>query len=96
MIEYLHDVIKASSGDTETITAKITNEAGVIVTDSCSFCIYDDKKKLLEVSGKLIENIWNFTLDEKDTADFNGRYWYAICDCDGNAMNFKRPIYFEL
>lgn len=94
MIEYLYNVIRATSGDTVTIAAKVTTEAGAIVTDTCSLCIYDNDKKILETNGELINNVWNFTLDGEATAALAGRYWYKVCDCHHNSLNFMQPIYF--
>ena len=94
MIEYLHDTIRAAAGDSITITAKITNEAGVIVTDTCSLCLYDGNTKIYEVEGILEENIHSFTIAADITAALTGRYWYKVCDSQHNSLDFMQPIYF--
>lgn len=94
MIEYLYDSIRAMSGDSITITAKITDEAGAVISDTCSLCLYDGDSKLLEVEGSLEEGIWNFTIKGEATAALVGRYWYKVCDNEHNSLDFAQPIYF--
>lgn len=94
MIEYLYNAIRATAGDTVTITAKITDTFGGIVQDSCSLCIYDDEAKIIEAAGELDGELWNFTIEAAATAALKGRYWYKVCDCNHNSINFMQPIYF--
>jgi hypothetical protein len=94
MIEYLHDTIRASAGDTIAISAKITDSAGAIIQDTCTLCLYDGNNKLLDIEGVLEENIWTFTINADITTALAGRYWYKVCDCNHNSLDFAQPIYF--
>lgn len=94
MIEYLHSTIRATAGDSITITAKITDSAGAVIQETCSLCLYDGNTKLLEVAGTLDNTIWNFTIDGETTAALAGRYWYKVCDSNHNSLDFAQPIYF--
>lgn len=94
MIEYLHSTIRATAGDSVTITAKITDSAGAAIQEICSLCLYDGNTKLLEVEGILEENIHNFTIAADVTAALTGRYWYKVYDSKHNSLDFAQPIYF--
>lgn len=94
MIEYLHDTIRAAAGDAIAISAKITDSAGAIIQDTCTLCLYDGNNKLLDIEGTLEENIWTFTINADTTAALAGRYWYKVCDCNHNSLDFAQPIYF--
>lgn len=94
MVEYLYNTIRAAAGDSVTITAKVTDTAGAIVVDGCSLCLYDGNTKLLDVAGTLDGTVWNFTIDGEATAALAGRYWYKVCDCNHNSLDFAQPIYF--
>ncbi len=94
MIEYLYSTIRAGAGDAVTISAKITDDAGAVVTDSCTMCLYDGSEKVLDVEGTLNNDSWDFFIDGNITAALAGRYWYKICDCNHNGLDFMQPIYF--
>jgi hypothetical protein len=100
LIEYLYDTIRATAGETITLTAMVTDNDGVCVEDPCSIMIHDDNELLFMVDGTLFgdevleEKVWLFTIPSELTQDLNGRYWYCVC-CGETRLCFKHPIYFK-
>ena len=100
MIEYLYDTIRASAGETITLSARVTDNDGNCVEDQCGLMIHDDNKMLFMVDGTLFEDdaleekLWLFTIPSDKTAGLNGRYWYCVC-CGETRLCFKHPIYFK-
>lgn len=100
MIEYLYDTIRASAGDTITLTARVTDNDGNCVEEPCHIMIFDNDNMLFKVDGTLLsidaleEKLWLFTIPSNKTAGLNGRYWYCVC-CGETKLCFKHPIYFK-
>lgn len=94
MIEYLYDVIRASSGQPIGITAKLTKEDKTPITTPCFLTFYGkDKEKLTSVEGNhLGEGVWQFELAAEVTEGLEGRHWYCIGN-DGVSLCFKKPLY---
>ena len=92
MIEYLYNAIRASAGTEVTISAKITDDNDIPITDECVLLVHENDKHI-EVEGVYIENTWFFTIPAEVTAEMNGRYWYCFKHGDVQ-LSFKQPIYF--
>ena len=97
MIEYLYNCIRATAGQNITVDAKITDDSGEALTQSCGFMLHDkndDKTMLARVDGEYLseEEMWRFTVPAEVTKGLKGRYWYCICHEDQNVC-FKQPIY---
>lgn len=93
MIEYLYNAIRATAAEDIAIVAKITNEAGEVITSGCHLNLYDNEKLLTTVEGTLVGDIWEFTIPAAATDNITGRYWYCLCDETHKKLNFKQPIY---
>ena len=96
MIEYLYDVIRASSGQPVGITAKLTKEDGAPIETACEFHLFDsDDKMLASAPGMYLgEGTWQFELAAEVTEGLKGRYWYCIGN-DGVSLCFKKPLYLK-
>ena len=96
MIEYIYNAIRATAGEDIPITAKITDDAGAVV-EGCMLSLFDKDSttKLVTVAGTTTAGLTEFNIAGADTAGLCGRYWYCICNCDGESLNFKLPIYFK-
>lgn len=94
MVEYLYNAIRATSGDNITLAAKITDDAGEAVVDSCSLILYDNEKEIATVNGVFDFDIWEFNLPTSITSGLKGRYWYSVKDNDNKQIECKQPIYF--
>lgn len=93
MIEYLYDAIKATAGEKISITAEITDEAGVPVSQGCHIDLYDDNGMIATVGGTYVDGLWEFTIPAETTTNLTGRYWYCVCNENHIKLNFKQPIY---
>lgn len=96
MIEYLHDIIRASYGDEINIAAIIKDARGAYITDPCYMMLYDNDNILINIGGVFSDNVWNFTIPSAITSGLkrSHRYYYCVCDKDHNDLCFKQPIYF--
>lgn len=95
MIEYLYDAIRATAGQNIAVDAKITNDLGELLTESCSFMLHDNNKDMIiNVDGEYLEEegIWRFVVPAYATKGLKGRYWYCIQHIDQNVC-FHQPIY---
>jgi hypothetical protein len=92
MIEYLYDAVRATAGEDFTITAKLTDDDGNIITDVCHVMIHEDDNVIYTAPGSLIEDIWYFTIPGEITKGRKGRYFYCICHHE-TSMCFKQPLY---
>lgn len=94
MVEYLHDLIRASAGEDLYILARATDAYGEPIA-GCSFSVFKDKEKLFTVAGKAAEdNIWQFYIPAKTTDGLYGKYQYCICDDLDSSLCFKEAIHF--
>ena len=95
MIEYLYDAIRATSGDDIVICACIRDEDGNLYGEGSQLCLYDEQHNMITmIKGEFNEeNEYQYTIPAETTKDRYGRYWYAICDLEHNALSFKQPIY---
>lgn len=95
MIEYIYDAIRARAGEDITITAKLTDNEGNIIRDTCYLRLSDnDKNFIAKVKGVIVEDVVNFTIPADATANLIGRYWYCIGDED-TSYCFRQPIYLK-
>lgn len=96
MIEYLHDAIRAVAGQEIAVSAVITDDLDIPVTENCSLYLYDDNKELFVATGIYFEadGSWTFNIPANATAGLKGRYWYTI-QHNGNNLCFKKPIYLS-
>ncbi len=88
MIEYIYDIIMATSG--EQVAAKITDDAGAVVREQCYFHLFQEGEMKVEVSGLLVDDVWYFAIP--DIAP--GRYDYCFGTAD-KALCFKKPFYLK-
>lgn len=97
MIEYLYDLIRATSGSTATIKSVITEEDGSFITEDCKLVLHDKDRDTMieEVAGTYDAdtNEWTFIISAATTKELKGRYWYCIKH-SGTNICFKTPIYF--
>jgi hypothetical protein len=91
-IEYLYDAIRATASEEINISAVITDDEGLNITDNCYLALYDDETELIKVYGAFDGAEWTFTIPADVTEGLSGRYWYAIGRNNTN-MCFKTPIY---
>jgi hypothetical protein len=93
MIEYIYDIIRATSGEDITISARITDEAGTPITSGCGLRIFDkDESFITRIEGTCVGEMWSFTVPGELTENMKGKYWYCMCQ-DGKALSFKEPLY---
>lgn len=93
MTEYLYNAIRATSGQTIGISAKITKEDNTAIEEECSLMIHSDDEMILKVDGEYLgEALWQFEVPAEATKGLTGRYWYCICNKDTN-LCFKEPLY---
>lgn len=95
MIEYIDDMIKATSGEDICLFAKAVDAYGECLK-GCFFCLFDnDENKLFMIEGNLNEDsIFEFYIPAAMTGDKKGKFWYSVCDQDDISLCFKSPIYF--
>lgn len=94
MIEYLYDAVRTSDGEDMTITAKITENDGTVITDGCALRIFDEGGALIEeVGGTYYTDAekWEFKFELPYNSARN-RYFYTISH-NGIDLAFKAPIY---
>lgn len=98
MIEYLYNLIMATSGSTAAIAATITDENGSLITSECSLVLHDKDRDAMieEVTGTYDADTeeWTFVISAATTKELKGRYWYCIKH-SGTNICFKQPIYFK-
>lgn len=94
MVEYLFNAVRAVAGQDITIAARITDDSGTPITDSCGLMFHGDNDLITMVSGVYYtdEQLWQFTIAAEVTEGLQGRYWYCFCE-NGNNLCFKQPIY---
>lgn len=92
MIEFLYNAIRATAGENIVIAAKITDEDGANITESCHVMLYDDLILLATVDGTFDGDEWEFVIPADVTSGRIGRYWYCIC-ANNNSLCFKQPLY---
>ena len=94
MIEYLYDAIRAVAGQDFTVTAKIVDDEGNVVTDGCKFMFYPDNDTIVAIEGTYYTDIqsWQFNIPANVTKGLTGRYFYCI-QRDGKNLCFKTPLY---
>jgi hypothetical protein len=93
MVEYLYDAIKAVAGQEIGISARITDDDGV-VAENCRLVLHSDTSDIGSVEGLYLpeDELWAFVIPAEMTNGLKGRYWYCIQHEDIN-MCFKQPIY---
>lgn len=94
MIEYLHNAIRATTGEDISIAAVITNEDGTAIADSFHLGLYDGEEKIGEFEGFDNGEAYEFTIPADFSNNLRGRYFYCICDDEHKSYCFKQPIYF--
>lgn len=95
MIEYLHNAIRATSGEDIEIMADITTKTGEPITEGCHLMLYDKDKEALVVTidGEYLEGTeWLFNIPAEITKGLYGRYWYCVCHHE-DKLCFKEPVY---
>lgn len=92
MIEYLYDAVRASAGQSITVSARITDDEGALIDYGCELKFYDKEKMLTSVEGILEDEVWNFIIPAEATKNLNGRHFYSICHNDADIC-FKKPLY---
>ena len=94
MIQYIDDMIKATSGEDICICAKATDAYGECL-EGCFFCLFDyDMNKLFMIEGYLnADYIFEFYIPAIATKNLKGKFWYSVCDKDDVSLCFKNPMY---
>ena len=93
MIEYIYDVIRASSGQPLAITATLTKEDTTPITTPCELHIFNDDEMIISAPGAYLgEGVWQFEVGAELTDGLKGKYWYCIGN-EGVSLCFKKPIY---
>ena len=93
MIEYIHDAIRATAGNTLAIAAEITDDSGNQVIAGCAMMIFNNEELIITADGEYLEEQWIFTIPAEATKNLKGRYSYCICQ-ENTKLCFKQPIYF--
>ena len=91
-IEYLHDAIRASSGQDVRIAAKITDNEGAEITSACKLTLWNGNEIICETEGECVNGEWAFIIPESVTIELHGRYFYTISN-NGEHLAFRQPIY---
>lgn len=91
MIEYIHDIIRASAGETITIGAKLIDDGYTVIDGECYLMLFDGDTMISKVAGAYNSNKeeWDFILD---TNNLRGKYWYSVYK-GKSSLSFKKPIY---
>ena len=94
MIEYIYDVIRASSGQPITIAATLTKEDDTPITTPCYLSIYDEnEERIVAIEGTHKgEGAWQFDVSAELTEGHKGKHWYCIGN-DGASLCFRKPLY---
>lgn len=95
-VEYIADLIKGQSGTPMDIAAWITDENEAPITEGCKLILLDIEDELIAESVGVYdaeEMIWHFHLEPEDTADYRGKFWYAIVEEPNNKLSFQKPFY---
>ena len=94
MIEYLYNAIRAAAGNDIAITALITDDSGVDITEGCSLMLHDKDRETMiaQFYGDYVNGEWLFIIPAEITRGLNGRYWYCIKHNNSN-LCFIEPIY---
>jgi hypothetical protein len=93
MIEYIYNMIRASSGEDVEICAIIEDDSGEPVTDGCGLRLYsnDMKTTIYRAEGIYGNGVWTFVLPGEITKNLRGRHWYCFCQGD-RTLCFKQPL----
>lgn len=93
-IEYLYNCIRATAGQDIEIAARITEDSGEAINDSCGLMLYSEDEMITKVDGELVSNegYWRFILPAEITKGLIGRYYYSIYHND-KTLCFKQPLY---
>lgn len=95
MIEYIYDLIKATSGEDIEVAAKITDDSGACIASGCGLRLFDkDESFITRIDGVIDGDMWSFKIPAALTKDMKGKYYYCMCRDGEEALNFKKPIYF--
>lgn len=91
MIEYIRDIIRATSGEVITIGAILKDDGFTVIDGECYLVLYDDAAEIDRVKGTYNTNKqeWDFVLD---TNNLKGKYYYNIYKGE-TSLSFKQPIY---
>ena len=93
MVEYIYDLIKATSGEDIEVSARITEENGDCITSGCGLRIFDKEENFItRIDGECDGEMWSFTIPGELTKGLKGKHWYCICK-DGTALCFREPLY---
>ncbi len=97
MIEYLHNAIRAISGQEATVYAYFANDDGTFLNEDCVFMLHDP-------SGNVIASVdgvfngetgqWSFDVPAEATMGHKGRYWYCF-QHDNTNLCFLQPYYLK-
>lgn len=92
MVEYLYDAIKVSAGSNAVISAKVSTDDGIPITEECKLIIHLNHSHLA-FDGECVDDIWYFSIPASMTEALKGRYEYCFKHND-EQLCFKQPIYF--
>lgn len=94
MIEYLYNAIRALAGNDIAITAAITDDSGIAITENCSLMFHDKDRETMiaTIPGNYVNDEWLFIIPAELTKGLNGRYWYCIKH-ENSSLCFIEPIY---
>lgn len=94
MIEYIYDIIKATSGENIEVAAKVVDEEGQAITEQLYFHLWDkDGSTMIAMApGTLIDGAWEFVIPGEAVKGLKGRYSYCI-GTEEKSLCFKKPLY---
>lgn len=94
MVEYLHDLIRASAGEDIDILVKAADAYGDPIA-GCAFSVFDDTRKLFTITGIPVDDyVWQFRIPADATRGLHGKFKYCICDHEESSLCFKEAIHF--
>jgi hypothetical protein len=96
MIEYIYDVIRATSGQPFQITAKLTKDDNTPITTPCFLAIYDiNEENIVSIEGTNAgDGLWVFPVPAEITKGRKGKHWYCLGN-EGVNLCFKKPLYLK-
>lgn len=94
MIEYLYDAIRAVAGQDIGVTAKITDDDDMLITENCELVLHFNDGDMKRYPGVFIPELgeWSFTVPGEDTLGYRGKHWYCI-QRNGENLCFKTPLF---
>lgn len=91
-IEYLHDCIRASSGEAVGVSSTLLGDLAQGVTAESTLELWGGSEILYKAKATAHGDHYIFTIPEEITLNLHGRYFYTISD-NNSSLCFRQPIY---